>query len=51
MSTQKRRVIYIPDEEWARLLELAEGESTTVSAIIREALTEKAKRTARAKKG
>lgn len=41
MSIQKRRIIYMTDEDWARLLAQAASSATTVSAIIREATAAK----------
>lgn len=41
MSIQKRRIIYMNDEDWARLLAEAAAGSTTVSAIIRNATAAK----------
>lgn len=39
MSNKKRRVIYMTDDEWARLGELAKQASRSRSALLTEALT------------
>lgn len=38
MATQKRRIVYLSDEEWRTLTEQAETNGTTISAYIRSAL-------------
>jgi macrodomain Ter protein organizer (MatP/YcbG family) len=41
MSTYKRRIIYISDEEWTGLAALAQKRKLTISATIRELLTDR----------
>jgi hypothetical protein len=38
MPTQKRRVIYLTDEQWADLQAQARGERTTISNLIRHGM-------------
>lgn len=35
MPTMKRRVLYIDDETWDRLTEIARGKGTTISGLMR----------------
>jgi macrodomain Ter protein organizer (MatP/YcbG family) len=38
MATQKRRIIYLSDEDWARLGAKSRAEKRTISALIRDLL-------------
>lgn len=38
MATQKRRIVYFSDKEWADIQGWAKGRGTTASALIREAV-------------
>jgi hypothetical protein len=38
MSTYKRRIVYLSDEEWEQLARIAKGQKATISATIRDLL-------------
>lgn len=45
MATFKRRVIYLTDDEWTELQELAHERRVTISSLVREALVRPAPKT------
>lgn len=44
MSKSRRRSVYLPDEHWGRLAEIAAGEQRSVNWLVRQAVADRLER-------